>query len=541
MRFYKSGIVLSFLALSVQASTNGQLTQADLDNVQRSNKIIETAEQKADEIPVLDPGNLNPKLQKELKEMAEHARLLNGAIKRNAIEIYSAPQTEGETPKINFGALQNVIDDNQTQYRTVGQVPVQAEQDNFSFDPSSLTIDNFEGNQTQAQVPLVPGDNTVHENKYDDDEASSILWIFVSSSMPDHQIKEVLEIAAEWGGRVIYRGLRPQDRGLSDMMKGLWKLKTKLAKAQEEIREHAENPEKMVKINKAAIYMDPMAFDRFSIDQVPTMVYERKQPDGSKLIGKVKGLVSASYLQNETESVAAEPDYDGTEVFLGEMGTIFPIKERSFIEESKSRIAAIDWDRKQKEAIERHWHNRTFNELPPAGKDRVFDFDPSVVVTADVKATNGVVLAKKGEVINPLKPFKGHDIVPAHLTMFIFDATDEKEVEFVKYMATNKARGKVKLIATRIDKNRGFDHISDLNKKFTYNVTLLNKEIIDRFNVEVTPTRIMSTDAGMFKINEYSQQTVTKTNLEVADAKLSGFVNETEPTETNLLKERKND
>ncbi|MFA0108142.1 hypothetical protein AB4441_24530, partial [Vibrio splendidus] len=130
-------------------------------------------------------------------------------------------------------------------------------------------------------------------------------------------------------------------------------------------------------------------------------------------------------------------------------------------------------------------------------KDREFDFDPTVIATGDVKAVNGLILAKKGELINPLKPLKNHDIVPAHLTMFVFDATDEQEVEFVKYMSLNESRGKVKLISTRIDKDRGFDHISELNKKFTYDVTILTKEVIDRFDLEVTPTRLISTDEGM--------------------------------------------
>ncbi|MEZ9856346.1 TrbC family F-type conjugative pilus assembly protein, partial [Vibrio breoganii] len=94
---------------------------------------------------------------------------------------------------------------------------------------------------------------------------------------------------------------------------------------QDDIRTHAENPDKLKRINKAAVYMDPMAFERFNIEQVPTMVYERKLSDNTKLVGKVKGLISASYLQNETESAAANPDYDGSEVFLGEMGSIFPI------------------------------------------------------------------------------------------------------------------------------------------------------------------------------------------------------------------------
>ncbi|KAA8675667.1 TrbC family F-type conjugative pilus assembly protein [Vibrio gigantis] len=513
MHFSKAHNVLlltSFIA--TYALANGQLTQEDLDNVQRSNDIISNAHEVEGTQAVLDASNLNPKMMKELKQMADHAKLLNSTISDQSDSLIE--YRTDDTPDINFRALQDVIDDNQTQYQA-NSIVNEGQPKPLAFDPSTLTIDNLDSISIEQPNPSSPSQKV--DNKYDDEEANTVFWIFVSSSMPDHQMKEVLELAAEWGGRVVFNGLRPGDVGVPDMIKGLWQLKVKLANAQDDIRTHAENPDKLKRINKAAVYMDPMAFERFNIEQVPTMVYERKLSDNTKLVGKVKGLISASYLQNETESAAANPDYDGSEVFLGEMGSIFPIAEKSFIEESKNRMRAVDWETEQKQAIARHWHNRSFHTLPPAAKDREFDFDPTVIATADVKAVNGLILAKKGELINPLKPLKNHDIVPAHLTMFIFDATDEQEVEFVKYMSLNESRGKVKLISTRIDKDRGFDHISELNKKFTYDVTILTKEVIDRFDLEVTPTRLISTDKGMFQINEYSAQTVTQVNLQVAD------------------------
>lgn len=498
MQFYKSLLTISLLSVATSSvANNGQLTQGDLNAVNQSYEMINNAHDNEELKALLEPPKVSDKLNKELELIRDHARKLNGSLSRSDIVTYPTNSDPNQVPQINFDAMAEVLNANPTGFDADGA---------FALLPAS------ESSQIGTD------DGQLKNKDYDNAGDPMVMWIFVSSSMPDHQMRAVLKVASLWGARVVYRGLRPQDHNLNDMMTGIWKLKTKLAETQDDMKMHLDNPEIMDEINKASIYIDPMAFDRFGVDKVPMMVYERMRPDGTKQLGKVHGLINGDFLQNEVEKLASMPDHDGGDVYLGEMGSTFEVVERSLIEEVKARLERLDMDRMKEEALNRYWVKRKFHTLPPTTQDREYIFDPSIEVTDDVVATNGVVLAKKGDVINPLKPYKDYDIVPAHMTMYVFDATDENEVEFVKSMSVKESRGLLHLIATKIDRRKGFDHLTELNKKFTIPVTLLTEEILNRFDVEVTPTRLISTDEGMFKINEYSRQSVVQYNMREVDA-----------------------
>lgn len=518
MQFCKSVLAISLFSIAAGvAASNGQLTQHDLDTVDDSYEIINQAHDNEELKALLDPPKVSDKLNKELSLIRDHARKLNGSLSRSDIITYPTASDSNQVPQINFEAMAEVLNANPTGFYADGSLAL------FPSDEST----GMTGNVDQLK-----------NKDYDNAGDQMVMWIFVSSSMPDHQMRAVLDVASLWGARVVYRGLRPQDHSLNDMIRGVWKLKTKLAETQDDMKMHVDNPEIMEEINKASIYIDPMAFDRFGIDRAPMMVYERMRPDGTKQIGKVRGLISGDYLQSEVEKLASMPNHDGGDIYLGEMGNTFDIVEKSLIEEVKARLERLDMERMKEEALKRYWVKRRFHTLPPTTKDREYTFDPSIVVTDDVVATNGVVLASKGDVVNPLKPYKGHDIVPAHMTMYVFDATDENEVAFVKSMSVNNSRGLLHLLATKIDRNRGFDHLSDLNKQFTIPVTLLTENIINRFNIEVTPTRLVSTDEGMFKINEYSRQSVVQYNMIEADKDI--LTTTSKITESELNKDSSN-
>lgn len=480
-------------------ANNGQLTQSDLDSVARSNEIIHKSSTDEELKQLLEPPKTSQKLQDELRFVRDHARRLNGSLSRADI-IKQPPSTEhNQVPLINFEAMAEVIDSTPTEFTTDGSI---------------------ENPQDDSSLSQVGSANSIQQKKYENADDPMVLWIFVSSSMPDHQMRMVLNTASLWGARVVYRGLRPQDHTVNDMVRGIWKLKAKLIETQDDMKMHAKNPEIMEEINKASINADSMAFERFAVDRVPMMVYERKRPDGTKQIGKVHGIITPEYLQSEVERRAAMPDHDGSEIYLGEMGSTFEIVERSIVEEMKDRIQMLDFEKMKEEAIKRYWIKRKFHTFPTTTKDKVYQFDPSVIVTDDVLATNGTVLAKKGDLLNPLMPYKGYDIVPAHMTMYIFDANDPNEVAFVKSMSVNNSRGELHLVTTQIDRDRGFEHLEELNQHFTIPITLLTEDIVNRFDIEATPTRIISTDEGLFQINEYSRQSVVQYNMVESDMKL---------------------
>lgn len=495
-------LLLSALAgVSIHVAANPALSEQDLAIIDQSKNIIEQAGDDTDAKAVIADSWVDDRMKEELMDIRRHADRLNQAVKDQSHRLI---QQDTSQQYIDFDELEQLAQDNPTNYTvqphelgqnrisTAGELAV----------PVSINDDQTRGNDLLDEPNYTKEPGQRAPNK--------VLWIFVSTSMPELQMKKALQIAAEWGGRVIYKGLRPEDKNINDMMRGMIEMKKRLHSAQESMRSEAETMKQLSVIDTAGIYIDPLAFERFQVNEVPTMVYERSRFDGSKFYGKVKGLVSANFLQSETEYAMADPDHKENVLSLGEMSQVYGVVERSFVEESKERMRKIDWRKEQESAVERYWQKHRFVELPSSDTDKEYEFDPSVVVTQDVVATNGVVLARAGDMINPLKPFKGEDIVPVHTTMFVFDATDDKEVAFVKAMMTSQSKGQIKLLATRIDKERGFEHLAELNRYFVYDVKLITQDIIDRFLLKATPTRLMSTNDGVFQVNEYSQDSVFK-------------------------------
>lgn len=503
MHFYnrKNILMLTVLAgLSFQASSNPALSEQDLVIIDQSKTIIENAKDDVAAKSLIADSLVDERIKEELIDIRRHADELNKAVKANSHRLIDQ---ESSQQYIDFDELQKVTQENQTTFSNQQQNQKQnwIGRDEELAVPVSLSLNDDEAmsnSELEPNYAKEPGQRAPNR----------VLWIFVSTSMPDLEMKKALQIAAEWGGRVIFKGLRPQDKNINDMMRGMIEMKKRLHTAQESMRSEAETLKQLSIIDTAGIYIDNLAFERFQINEVPSMVYERTQFDGSKFYGKVKGLVSANFLQSETEYAMADPDHKENILSLGEMSQVYGIAERSFVEESQERMRKIDWRREQEQAVERYWHKHNFVDLPPSLTDKEYHFDPSVIVTKDVVATNGVVLASAGDLINPLKPFKGEDIVPVHATMFVFDATDQKEVEFVKTMMTSQSRGQIKLLATRIDKEKGFKHLSELNRYFVYDVKLITQDIVDRFHIKTTPTRLMSTNDGLFQVNEYSPDSV---------------------------------
>ncbi len=433
------------------SGNQGALTESDLDMVQDSYEIMEGA-----------------KFRQELVEIRQQADEINAAIRqRQSLTVPAAEQS------INTQELAQFLLETLPQSEEI--VPRKA------------------AAEKTAEPPQV-------------------LWLFVSSSMPEMEMKKTLQMASEWGARVVFRGMRPEDTSLNDMVKYVVTQKQLLAKHQSDVIRQAQSQEEVKDVYNAGIFIDPMAFDRFKVDRVPTMVYERTLPDGRQFFGRVTGLISASYLQEKTEEAMVKSS--GSDfIDLGEMGLVFGIAERDLIVEMKSRMAAIDWQKMQQVAVERHWQRRKFVTLPPSQIDQRLEMDPTVEVKEDVVATNGTVLARRGDTFNPLM------YLPTALTILVFDATDENEVAFVRHQVLNQKPGRLKLIATQIDRERGFEHFKQLQRDLKMPVTLLTDDIKLHFNLQATPVRVFTSPRAVYEIDYYSQQTIKHFNNQQKEQK----------------------
>lgn len=428
-----------------ESTLSGAITDEDLALVEKSNDIIKNA-------------NLNS----ELVEIRQQANQMNQALQmRNAQEKFN----------LDYSSIDNIL------LNTSSIIDQQ-------FAPATTNIDDSQ----KAQYSKEP----------------AVLWLFVSSSMTEMQMKKTLQTAVEWGARVVYRGLRPQDKNLHDMTRFVYEQNALLEKFQKKMLDNASQPEESEMVFKSGIFIDPMAFTKFDITAVPSMIYERIDANGNVNYGKVRGLISATYLQDKTEQAIQDGTLKNGVLDLGEMGRVTDIKEKDFVDELKARTAKLDLNKLQKEAVDRHWERRQFEVLPPSQQDIVLELDPTFVVNSDVKAKDGTVIARKGDKFNPLH------YIPQSMTMFVFDGTDPKELAFIEQQVSSPIKGHVKLITTRVDKSRGFEHLQEIYQRLKRPITLLTPEIIKHFNLTATPVKVYTSPRAMYEIEYFSQQTVRR-------------------------------
>lgn len=113
------------------------------------------------------------------------------------------------------------------------------------------------------------------------------------------------------------------------------------------------------------------------------------------------------------------------------LGPTYPIAEPDMLEEIQGKLKSMEKSGRmgqlKKEAIER---SKQSIERPDAVKGvtktrqaRTYYFDPSWRVPRDITAPDGQVIARAGDVVNPL------DYVPLSSHLFFFDQGDPKQVK----------------------------------------------------------------------------------------------------------------
>jgi conjugal transfer pilus assembly protein TraW len=480
MRFFSS---LTCLLIATQVMAN--LTEQDLNSIQESKSQISQAMEGKSNIEtqallVRSKEILNSdKMRNELIELKSQAQEINDqmlAENHNLLRIDNDGQSY-----IDFEHLESLLGSEARSKAEDALAP-------FTHSPTpleqSLKADVSRGTPNQTQ--------------------SSTLWIFVSSSMSELQLKKAYEMAAEWGGRVMYKGLIPGHDNLNSMIKYVATEQLKLNEIKKKVEQGSSPFTSIPAETKGAIYLNPLPFDSFNIDRVPALVWETNRPTGESFTAKVYGLINPSYLMDKAEQAMLKGNESS--LFLGELGTVGKIVERHWIEEVAERTERIDWEKAQEEAVQRHWRIRTYIDLPSTDVDKTFLFDPSKVVARDVKAVDGTVLARSGEKYNPMQH------MPMHMTIYVFNPNDTEEMEFVRHLVISESLGEIILMATTLDPERGKEQLKEINNYFKIPMRLLTADVRDRFGIQVTPTKLQTTDYARMRIQEYSRSTVRSTN-----------------------------
>ena len=283
------------------------------------------------------------------------------------------------------------------------------------------------------------------------------LAIFVSFSMPKAMLMDAFGTAARNGAVVYFNGIHPDHEGIHDTMRYLNEMGSTLDK------------QPIVKLN-------PRSFQKQKVESVPMIMYRH---DG--ITATATGLMNFNWIKTKHKDSNSDVD-------LGNFGPVYPVIEENVIEMMKRRLAGIDMEGKKKAAVEGFWKKQVYVDLKPATKDERWLIDPTVKAIGDVVNPNGDVLAYKGQVLNPL------ETVTLPLTIYVIDAKNIQQLEWLsKEMNNGKIKGNIKVMTTRIDKEKGWDHLAAIRKHLGREVYIVPKEVVERFKLSGTPARI-STD-----------------------------------------------
>lgn len=316
------------------------------------------------------------------------------------------------------------------------------------------------------------------------------LTIFASFSMPDYVLKDTLMEASRTNARVVFNGLK---RGTENIVQTQAALK-------QLVKSLNINPEPLVTL-------DPEAFTQYRVQSVPTMIYRTP-----KKFSQISGTLNVDYFMRE---ISKNPDVD----ILPSAGKTFQVQERNLIEEMQDRSDHYDWEGAKKRALASAWRNQYMANLPTALEHKVWYIDPTVRITKDIRDRQGNVLAREGEMINPLNRY------PGKVTMLIFDPSNENQIKWAKATYSKLlGNGKIMPIATRLNVETGWDQLNDLRGQFNGKVYLIKKEIEERFHIKATPS-IVSVVGHNFRVEQLSPTDLDKPSSgEPSDKELTAGV-----------------
>lgn len=318
--------------------------------------------------------------------------------------------------------------------------------------------------QNTSQLPKV------EQDQYGDAK----FLVFISKSMGESYLKQLFnEYADNPDVLFVFRGI---DEGES-LANGILRIHN------------------MIKTGTPNVVINPVLYKEHAIEVVPTIVKVSERGEYKKekrtVIAHVEGTTSVEWVKRNSKN---------PNTFKKRVGPIEKIIEPDLIEVAKNKVLEIDWEEKKNQAMAGFWGKQDYLDLPRAAKSIKREIDPTVVITADIRTPDGNYVRRKGDRVNPL------EIRDFSQAIFVFDATDKKQVAIVKEQlgfvkAKNKYK-KVTLISTSFDKERGWDFYREITDSFDLPVFKLTPDVMKTFQLGAVPSLITASNKR-FVINEF--------------------------------------
>jgi conjugal transfer pilus assembly protein TraW len=295
--------------------------------------------------------------------------------------------------------------------------------------------------------------------------------ILVSFSLGPETLKAIFHENRGHQDRVIvFRGL-PEGHSFKDFVGGLRSLLQGLDR-------HEIPP----------ITIDPERFSRFGVTRVPVLI--REEPEGNATI--VRGISQVDGIERQVSLGHGGQD-------LGVHGKTVEVSEPDLMETVKQRGRTFDWAQYQHAVQGDFWLKVPFESLPEAQKDREYRIDPTFTASRDIRDGQGRLIVMAGQKANPL------DTLPFHQTLIVFNPMRPQEIRWIKAFIPSEPHRRLTLMATHVDRSRGWKGFEDLQKQIGSRVFLLTPDIRKRFRLSATPA-VIDAEGRAFRIREIAME-----------------------------------
>lgn len=297
-------------------------------------------------------------------------------------------------------------------------------------------------------------------------QSTSLSVIFVSFSMSDKELRDAFTAADTHGADVYFNGMHEDDENIMDTMNRIKRIMSTI-----DAKPHAR--------------FNPKAFTELSVKQVPMIFHAVK---GN--VGYVSGLMNFDWLKRQMEFTVGLNNF-------GKQGPTSHVAEENIIHVLQQRTRAMDMDGRKEKAVKNFWGKQTFVRIPNTTEEKIFYINPTVKVSKDIVNPNGDVLARAGQVMNPLTS------APSKNTYYLFDANNNEHVRWALSKVDKSLTQGIQMFMTSgLNKENGWDHLSSLRERFTREIYLIPQEMVDRFKITGLPA-VVSTDneRGLLKIH----------------------------------------
>ena len=132
----------------------------------------------------------------------------------------------------------------------------------------------------------------------------------------------------------------------------------------------------------------------------------------------------------------------------GVYGELFEIEEKDLLEEVMSKLKKLEENGElkgiqegiQKRIVKNIEEPRSVEGVIKTKKARIFEFDPTIELTEDLKDQKGKIFARKGDKHNAL------DYITYSKTLLFIDGEDEEQIEWAKLKLLKHKKVKIILV-----------------------------------------------------------------------------------------------